>query len=469
MTDIAFEPGSFRDRTSRVFYHADGVFRALNSQASQEWRKLSSTAFFQRFVNEGKLIHTEQIETSIGSALIPEAGWETVLKHQTIPFVSYPYEWCFGMLKDAALLQLELLQAALAEDMTLKDASPFNVQWIGTHPVFIDIPSFERLVAGEPWVGYRQFCQLFFYPLLLQAYKDMPFQPWLRGNLEGIEAAQCARLLSVRDRFRPGVLAHVYLQAKAQAAYAQTARDLKSELRQVGFHKALIQANVSRLQKTIQNLTWHRSRSAWSEYEHHAPYLNTDREQKVAFVRRVVQTHPWRLVWDLGCNTGTFACLAAENARSVVAMDIDPLVIERLYQTLKIENNNKILPLVNNLADPSPNLGWRGQERRALTARGKPDLILCLALIHHVVIGAHVPLDEFLNWLASIGSSLVIEFVTRDDPMVRGLLRNKADHYNDYNLAYFEHHLAASYEIGAREPLSSGTRILYYGKVKTYE
>lgn len=468
MTDIAFEPGSFRDRTSRVFYHANGVFRALDSHAYREWAKLSSTAFFRRFMSEGKLIHTEQIETSVGLAPISEARWEIVLKHQTIPFVSYPYEWCFGMLKDAALLHLELLQAALDEDMTLKDASPFNIQWVGTQPVFIDIPSFEQLVAGEPWIGYRQFCQLFLYPLLLQAYKDMPFQPWLRGNLEGIEAAQCARLLSFRDKFRPGVLTHVYLQAKAQAAYAQTSRDLKSELRQVGFHKALIQANVSRLKKTIQRLSWRRSRSAWSEYEHQAPYLDTDREQKVTFVRQVVQAHPWRLVWDLGCNTGTFACIAAKNAGSVVAMDIDPFVIERLYQMLKIEGNTKILPLVNNVADPSPNLGWRGQERRALTARGKPDLILCLALIHHVVIGAHVPLEEFLDWLASIGSSVVIEFITRDDPMVRDLLRYKADHYDDYNLAYFERHLAASYEIVAREPLSSGTRILYYGKVRAY-
>jgi SAM-dependent methyltransferase len=468
MTGIAFEPGSFRDRTSRVFYHAGGVFRALDSHAYQEWRKLSSTAFFRRFMSEGKLIHTEQVETPVGSALASDARWKIALKHQTIPFISYPYEWCFGMLKDAALLHLELLQAALEEDMILKDASPFNIQWIGTQPVFIDIPSFEQLVAGEPWVGYRQFCQLFLYPLLLQAHKDMPFQPWLRGNLEGIEAAQCARLLSFRDRFRSGVLTHVYLQAKAQAAYTHTLRDVKSELRQAGFHKALIQANVKRLKKTIQRLRWRRSQSAWSEYERQAPYTDTDREQKVAFVRRVVQIHPWKLVWDLGCNRGTFTDIAAKNAHAVIAMDIDPFVIEHFYQRLKLEGNTKILPLVNNIADPSPDLGWRGRERQTLLARGKPDLILCLALLHHIVIGTHVPLHEFLDWLAGIGSSVVIEFVTREDPMVRDLLRHKADRYDDYTLTSFERHFAASYEIIAREPVSSGTRILYYGKVRAH-
>jgi len=465
-----FEPGSFRDRTSRVFYQDGAILRGLNTHAAQEWEVLKAEPFFQRFMAEGKIVRTDQI-TPPDASPSSHAGqsseqWSIILKHQTIPFISYPYEWSFSMLQDAARLTLELQAAALNADMTLKDATPFNVQWSGRQPVFIDIPSFERLRPGEPWVGYRQFCQLFLYPLFLQAYKDLPFQPWLRGNLEGIEPTQCAQLMSLRDMFRPGVLSHVVLQAKAQASYAQTERNLKKDLRQAGFHKALIQANVSRLQKQITQLTWKQTRSTWSDYTEALPYTESEQHQKADFVRRITHSRRWNLVWDLGCNTGTFSRIAAENADYVLAMDIDALVIERLYCALKQEHSPNILPLISNVADPAPNLGWRGLERKALVERGKPDLTLCLALLHHVVIGAHIPLREFITWLASLGTALVIEFVTRDDPMVQTLLRHKADHYTDYDLEYFERCLAAAFEIDRQETLESGTRRLYYARSK---
>ena len=500
--ELKSEPGSFRDRTSRVFYQADTVFRALTVSALADWEQLTSTAFFQRLQKAGKIVQTEQVDTLYfqdktdntdnisntprlgASERLPPAGaspWVATLKHQKIPCISYPYEWSFGMLKDAALLQLSLLQAALAEGMILKDASSFNIQWIGSNPIFIDIPSFTRLVPGEPWVGYRQFCQLFLFPLLLQAYKDVPFQPWLRGSIDGISPQDGLQLMSVRDLLRPGVFSHVYLQAKAQARYAKSdqsdqsaphnkrhlKQDLKKDLRSAGFHTALIQANVSRLTKLVHSLSWKRSRSTWSEYTHQLPYTDAEQTQKADFVRRVTHSRPWSMVWDLGCNTGTFSRIAAENATTVVAMDIDALVVERFYQALKAEGDTKILPLVNNLADPAPNLGWRGTERQALDQRAKPELILSLALIHHMVISANIPLREFIQWLAGFKAALVIEFITRDDPMVQTLLRHKDDHYADYETAYFEQCVSAAFTVIERQPLASGTRILYYGQPKT--
>ena len=477
----AFEPGSFRDRTSRVFYQAGTVFRALRAPALANWQQLVATAFFQQLQEAGKIVHTQQVETIPLQAAAPAADpawhtgspgssgspWVATLKHQRIPVISYPYEWSFGMLKDAALLQLELLRAALAEGMILKDASSFNIQWIGSQPIFIDIPSFTPLAPGETWVGYRQFCQLFLYPLLLQAYKDIPFQPWLRGSIDGIDPQDCGQLMSVRDRLRPGVLSHVYLQAKAQARYAHTPRNIPHALRSAGFDTQLIQANVSRLTRLIQKLSWKRSQSTWSEYAEHTPYTEAEHAQKADFVRRVTQSRHWSMVWDLGCNTGTFSRIAAQSATTVVAMDVDALVIERLYQALKTTPNTTILPLVSNLADASPNLGWRGTERRALDQRTQPDLILSLALIHHMVISANIPLHEFIQWLAGFKAALVIEFITRDDPMVRTLLRHKDDHYTDYTLAYFEQCVSAAFEIIERQPLASGTRILYYAQPKT--
>ena len=487
LDEFRSEPGSFRDRTSRVFYQADTVFRALTAPALADWQQLTATSFFQRLHKAGKIVQTEQVDTLCLRDNAPEfaasehlsstSPWVATLRHQKIPFISYPYEWSFGMLKDAALLQLELLQDALAEGMILKDASSFNVQWIGSRPIFIDIPSFTHLAPGEPWVGYRQFCQLFLFPLFLQAYKDSPFQPWLRGSLDGISPQDCRQLMSARDLLRPGVFSHVYLQAKAQARYAESGQqppqdkpnrqhNLKRELRNAGFHPALIQANVRRLRKLIQRLGWQRSRSTWSEYTHHLPYTEGEQAQKADFVRRVTHARSWSMVWDLGCNTGTFSRIAAQNATTVVAMDVDTLVVERFYQALKADGDTTILPLVSNLADPAPNLGWRGTERQALDHRARPDLILSLALIHHLVIGANIPLHQFIEWLASFKAALVIEFITRDDPMVQTLLRHKDDHYADYDLESFERCLADAFEVDHQEPLASGTRILYYARSK---
>jgi len=466
MTNFQFDPGSFRDRSSRVFHVDDAIFRVLSKKALKEWQFLMSTTFFKRFMAQGKLIQTEQVD--IGGKLDQTimGEWAATLKHQIIPFISYPYEWSFGMLKDAALLQLELMHAALDEGMILKDSSAFNFQWVGTNPVFIDIPSFEKLDVGKPWVGYQQFCQLFLYPLFLQAYKHIPFQPWLRGSIDGIEPELCNRLMSIRDLVRPGVFMHVYLHAKMQSKYDSSQNNIKETLRSGGFNTDLIKANVRRLSKIIRKLTWKSGKSTSSDYSNNNSHTDGDHDMKVAFVRDVVMTQPWKLVWDLNCDTGTFSRIAAENARYVVAMDVDCNAIEVLYHALKQGGNKSILPLVSNVVDPSPNLGWRGLERKALTERGKPDLTLCLALIHRIVISENVLLKEFIDWIASLGTSIVIEFVTKEDPIVKALLQNKEDNYTDYEINYFEQCLSESFDVARREMMSSENRILYFAKAK---
>ncbi len=462
MTAASIEPGSFRDRTNRIFYHEGAVLRGLNGRALEEWEALSSTNFFDHLLADGKIVPTTRVPVDGLRGAEELENWAGILKHQRIPFVSYPYEWCFSMLKDAALLQLELLETALGEGMTLKDATPFNFQWIGSRPVFIDIASFERMSPGEPWAAYRQFCEMFLYPLLLQAYREIPFHAWLRGHIDGIEAEHCMNLMSARDLLRPGVLTHVFLQAKAQSRYGGSDADIKTDLRTAGFHTRLITANVRRLRRLLERLTWKTARSTWSDYANANSYTDLDREEKAAFVRAVVGSRRWGLVWDLGCNTGTFSRIAAENADQVVAMDADHLAIEHLYQCLKREGHQTILPLVSNLADPSPRLGWRGTERGTLADRGRPSLTLCLALIHHVAITANIPVADFVDWLRSLGTCLVIEFVTRDDPMVRTLLRNKRDDYDDYDRDHFEHCLEDAFKVEQCAQLACGTRVLYH-------
>jgi hypothetical protein len=376
--------------------------------------------------------------------------------------VSYPYEWPFGMLRDAALLQLGLLRAALAEDLILKDASPYNVQWRGTQPVFVDIGSFERLRPGEPWAGYRQFCMQSLYPLLLQARRDVPFQPWLRGSLEGIRPVECRRLLSVRDRFRRGVFAHVVLHSRLESRYGDRRRDVKGELRAAGFHKGLIEANARGLEKLVRRLSWNPPQVGWTRYGEEAPYSEADAAVKEAFVREAAGRRRRGLVWDLGANDGRYTRAAAKSADYTLAVDADPGVVELLYRALQTEGEKTILPLVGDVADPSPALGWQGRERTTLEERGRPDLVLCLALVHHVAITGNIPVKNFLAWLAGLGAEVVIELPTREDPMVQRLLEGKAPQANpDYETEDFERALGELLRVEQREQLPSGTRILY--------
>ena len=459
------EPSSFRDRNGSVFYGQGTVYRGLSPKAFSNWECLSSKSFYQKFLEKRNLVATEFVDPNtenLDPALID--NWAAFLKHQPIPFISYPYEWSFGMLKDAALLQLDLLLDSLDEDMILKDSSPYNIQWVGSNPNFIDIPSFEKLNPVEPWVGYRQFCQMFLYPLFFQAYKNVPYHPWLRGCIDGITPEQCNNLMSLRDIFRPGVFLHAYMHAKAQVKYNQSKKDIKKGLSQVGFNKKLIQSNVRGLKKLVQKLSWEISKSEWSNYTTSHSYSDSSYELKKDFVRGVASSRAWGLTWDLGCNTGEFTRILAEHAKYVISMDADHLAVEHFYQALKKEEATSILPLVVNVGDSSPNLGWRGLERKSLVGRGKPELTLCLALIHHLVISANIPVKSLIDWLSSLGTSLVIEFITKQDSMVEVLLRNKEDNYTDYEIEYFEQCLSNSFNITRRQIMPSGTRVLYFAE-----
>jgi SAM-dependent methyltransferase len=464
-----FEPGSFRDRGSRVFLHEGNVFRALSAGALADWHELSATRFFIEEMRAGRIVSSVGVEEG-GDDFAPDwrmygpygAPWAAVLRHERIPFISYPYEWCFSMLRETALLHLDLMASALQEGFILKDASPYNVQWRGTAPVFIDVGSFTRHPPGQPWLAYRQFCQMFLYPLLLAAYRGIDFQPWLRGALDGITPAQFARQLSVRDLFRRGVLTHGWLHARLEQGLGAERAPTSASLQAHGFQTELILANVRKLRGLILRLSPPAPRSAWTGYRTDADSARSDGDAKAQFVSEVVYSRTWPLVWDLGCNTGRFSQIAAENATSVVAIDADAGCEEQLYRALRREGVSRILPLVSNLADPSPALGWRGTERHTLEERGRPDLVLCLALIHHLVIGANVLLDELLDWLASLGGHLVIEYVDKQDPMVRALLRNKSDQYTDYSREAFERGLSARFDVRRQEALPSGTRALYY-------
>ncbi|HWT24044.1 MAG TPA: hypothetical protein VN213_11110 [Solirubrobacteraceae bacterium] len=456
------EPGSFRDPDSRVLVSPDGVFRVLSAAAMEDWTALEASRLWQDLQADGRVVATERAELdAVPDLLATEPAG--VLRHERVPFVSYPYEWPFSMLKDAALLQLELTRRALAEELTLKDASPYNVQWRGAAPVFIDVGSFERLRPGEPWAGYRQFCMLYLYPLMLQAYKDLPFHAALRGSLDGIPPGQARAVLSGSgDRFRKGVLANVVLHARMEDRYAGVeGRQVKQEMRRAGFNTALLDATMGKLERVVRGLEWKAGETAWTGYGEDNSYDADAAARKAAFVREACARRRSGLAWDVGCNDGAYARIAAEHADVVVALDADHATVEKLYRRLRDEGRTDVLPLVMSVTDPSPDLGWRGRERASLERRGTPDLALCLAVVHHVCITGNVPVRELLDWLRSLDATVVVEFPDRSDPMVQRLLSGKRDGANpDYDRAAFERALEERFAVD-RSAAVSATRTLY--------
>jgi hypothetical protein len=434
----------------------EGVFRVLSPIGWEDWGALSASQLWPGFVEEGGVVATVDAAPQLLAG--ETAG---VLRHERVPFISYAYEWPFSMLQDAALLQLELNQRALRAGIAIKDATPYNIQFRGTRPVFIDVGSFEKLRPGEPWIGYRQFCMQFLYPLMFQAYKDLPYHPLLRGSLDGISPAE-ARAVFAGDRFKKGVMTNVLLHAKMESRHGDSGgREVKQEMKRAGFSEELLAANFGKMEKLVRRLEWKAGETAWTGYGEDNTYDEASAGAKAAVVRAAAGRRRSALTWDVGCNDGRYARIASENADLVVAFDADHATVDALYRRLRDEGREDILPLVMSVTDPSPDIGWRGRERASLERRGTPDLVLCLAIVHHVCITGNVPVRELLDWVRSLDAALVIEFPDRADPMVQRLLGGKREGSNpDYEKTLFERALEERFAVERSVPVSE-TRTLY--------
>ena len=436
------------------------MLRGLSPAGLADWRRLAATGAFTRLTEQGLLVGTRDFE---GEAPPSPRGtpWAGVIEHDRIPVVSYPYEWPFAMLRSAAALTLDVLIESLNDGLTLKDGTAYNVQFVGTDPVFIDIGSFTP--ASGPWPGYRQFCETLLFPLMLQAHLGFSYHPLLRGRVNGIEASEMRALFRGRRVFRRGVMSNIVVQSALQQRLTKGSEQAKQDLARAGAGLELAKASARKLRKLVGKLEVSKERSTWSDYRTTCTYTDADAAAKRAFVEGGLKARSaTRVVLDLGANDGEYSVLAAPHADTVVASDFDELTIDRLARGLAGSGPKNVLPLVVDLVDPSPAIGWDNRERSSWQARMQPDVVLALALVHHLAIGANVPLPMVIDWLAGFDATLIVEFVAPDDPQSKRLLANKpAGLFGDYRRDAFEQLLAGRFSITRSEELASGTRVLY--------
>jgi SAM-dependent methyltransferase len=447
---------SFRDPSAFVFWRDGQPYRQIQHAFAAEWDAFEASPLKPRLIEERRLIRYEPV----GLDLAATPGAHAVIRPERIEFLSYPYEWTFGELREAALLTLDIQLEAIAAGWTLKDASAYNIQFHDARPIHIDSASFEPLEEGAPWVAYRQFCEQFLGPLALAGRRDVRLSDLLRLGPDGIALDLASRLLPRRTWLDFGLLSHVHLHARAQRRHAADDGD-GSAARQAHLSRSRLEGLIRNLRSTVAGLDWHAGGTEWADYAEHTSYGQRAAADKDRLVDSFVRELPGRSVWDLGANTGRFSRIAADAGKHVVALDIDPAAAERHFRAVREAGRTDILPLVVDIANPSPALGWAGRERRSLLERADADAILALALVHHLAISRNVPLPMVLDLFADLAPWAIVEFVPKEDPMVRRLLATRRDVFADYDLGAFRAAAATRFEIVHEEPIADSTRVLF--------
>lgn len=456
------EPGSFRDPAGNVYKVGERVFRTIKESVAADYEYVRDKGLFESWAEHGLVVAARETDPVVLGSAASSARY--VIEHSVVPFISYPYEWPFSVLKAAALFHLDLQLRAFDHDVKLVDASAFNVQFVGLRPVFIDVLSFRRYHEGEYWTGHRQFCEQFLNPLLLQAYLGIPYHAWYRGNLEGIATEDLARLLPLRRCLSLNTISHVLLPARLQRAAVAEKHEKrvaglkKKKLPRQSYRGMLVQLRdwIARLQLPGYG------RTAWSDYESTQTYASQEISAKKAFIAEYIGRKRPDLVWDLGCNTGEYAKVAlASGASYVIGFDFDHVALEKAFARASSKGLN-FLPLFMDAANPSPGQGWRQAERQGLTARANADGLIALAFIHHLAIGRNVPLPQILEWLVGLAPSGVIEFVEKTDTTVQRMLAMREDIFDNYSKDAFVAGLTRCARIVKEQPVSVEGRTLFW-------
>lgn len=461
MITFTRHPSSFKDPSGFVFESGGRICRQVNQYYAAEYRQLMESGLYKHLTDNNLLISHQELPENLTNT----AEWYTTLIPEPVSQISYPYEWCFEQLRDAALLTLSVLRTSLQFGMILKDATPYNIQFNRGKAVFIDTLSFDKYNAQQPWIAYRQFCQCFLFPLYMEYYLKTDIQKILSTYLDGIPVDFIAKLLPLKSRLSLGVWLHVYLQQTAAAS--AKAPNNKTGKQAMQFSKKKLLDLTGHLTNIIKNFPEGRSyKTTWSNYYEDTILSKAYLQEKEKIVRAYCGDSTARSVLDLGANDGYFSKVFAGNNMQVIATDADSRCISRLYQEVKKNNIQNLLPLILDIANPSPAIGFHNQERAAFHDRIKTDLVAALALVHHLVIGKNISLPALAGYFNDIAPELIIEFVPKEDEKVKQMLSTRPDTFIDYDQAHFEAYFSVYFDMLAQTPVPGTSRILYRMKRK---
>lgn len=444
---------SFRDPNGFIFQQDGDIYRYISPLYKEKFFSFTESGFYEELFQKNCLIHHELLTSDFPDDSL-------IIKPKKISFISYPYEWSFSQLKDAALLTLNIFRTALEHNFILKDASAYNIQFLEGRPIFIDTLSFDNYIEGKPWIAYKQFCQHFLFPLAAASYIDIRMIQLLKVFIDGIPIEMAKNIFPYKAILNFGVDLHLifhslFLQKKDWNNFQQVRNRKMSKQSLTGL--------IESLENTISKLKIKKQSSTWEKYysEHHSEEY---RIAKKELVKEYLQTINENNIWDLGSNDGFFSRIAASLNKDVISFDSDPNCVENNYLRVKKNSEKNILPLLMDFTNPSSSIGWANSERRSLSERGPADAILALALIHHLAIANNIPLEMISNFFASNCKWLIIEFVPKSDPKVKELLRFREDIFPNYDINNFEKSFLMNFEIIKKNNIGNTDRILYFLK-----
>jgi len=454
-SNFSKENSSFRDPSGFLFYENGILFRQINKSYEKHYLKLMSSGLYDELISKNLMISHEDVDMSVKSL----DGFK-IIKPEKIQFISYPYEWSFSQFRDAAILTLEIQKIALKHNMVLKDASSYNIQFKNNHPIFIDSLSFEEYVEGQTWNAYGQFCRHFVAPIALMSNKDIRLQQLLRIHIDGIPLDLASKLLPIKTLAMFSLISHIHFHSKSEKKYSSKKINVKKINMKRRSFEGLIESLLSGIKKSKLKL----EDTEWGDYYDDTNYTNESFNKKQKIVKEFLNLSNPDVVWDLGSNTGIFSRIASETCSTVISFDIDPLAIEKNYLYLKNKNIKNILPLLMDLANPSGNIGWDNNERMSLINRGPTDMILALALIHHLVITNNIPLDRLVNFFQKLTRYLIIEFIPKEDSQISRLLVSREDIFKNYDKQIFENEFSKKFNIIKTVNIKNTLRTLYLMK-----
>lgn len=452
---------SFRDPSGFIFKDSGQLYRQINLNYKDHYDHLHSSGLYQALTEQGLLIPHVEVDNSVAPIL--DKVYK-VIKPELIPMISYPYEWSFHQLKDAALLTLKIQKIALSYGMTLKDSSAYNIQFYKGIPILIDTLSFEIYNEGTPWTAYGQFCRHFYAPVVLMSKCDMRLNQLFRIYMDGIPLDLASSLLSKKTYFNLSILGNIHLHAKYQKRYAYkkvSTTDLQKNMK-----KSNLVALLNSLQSSLEGISWKASGTEWGDYYNDTNYSSAGFQDKIEAVDKFVSLANPKSVWDVGGNVGVFSRIPSKKGIHTVSFDIDPVAVDRNYTEMKKNGEQTILPLLLDVTNPSPGIGWSNMERDTIVSRGPVDMLVALALIHHLCISNHISFGMLAGYFHNICEYLLIEFVPKDDSQVQRLLSSRKDIFVDYTEEKFKEQFLPFFDIIDTHTVLESKRTLYLFRKK---